>query len=148
MAPEYKMAPKHSRFLLVPRIKARRLLRGSVAALQSTTSHHSDGPRRRTRVNRNCKQVSAPKPEKQSCVFFGSWHILYRFNQHICGIWIFGSCGPFKWKNEISAQEDNVNKVQFWQLSYATALSIFIPFPVHQFGKLFKRRCFVIVVRK
>lgn len=88
------------------------------------------------------------RAKKAKLCFFGSWHILYLLAQHVCSIWIFGSCRPFKWKNEFSAQEDNVNEVQFCQLSYATALSIFIQFPAHQVGKLFQKRCYVIVVRK
>lgn len=37
-----------------------------------------------------------------------------------------------EWKNEISAQEDNVRDLQLRRLSYTTALSIFIQFPGHQ----------------
>lgn len=86
--------------------------------------------------------------KKAKLCYFGSWHIFYLLAQHVRGIWIVGSCRAFKWKNEISAQEDNAKEVQFCQLSYATALSVFIQFLGHQVGNLFQKQYYVIEVGK
>lgn len=148
-AAECKIAPIHSGFLIDLNPKnSVTLPRTPLSSLPLPTSQM-------VRDGELCSRKQAPqtrfsvRAKKAKLCYFGSWHIFYLLTQHVRGIWIFGSCRASKWKNEISAQEDNVKEVvRFLPLSYATALSIFIQVPGHRVVNVFQKRCYEIEVWK